>query len=52
MIFRIFHSVGNFIIPTDSYFSEGLKPPTRLEIRFISNNIDDLINRILLVITY
>ena len=20
---------GNFIIPTDSYFSEGLKPPTR-----------------------
>ena len=23
-----FHSVGNVIIPTDSYFSEGFKPPT------------------------
>ena len=23
-----FHSVGNVIIPIDSYFSEGLKPPT------------------------
>ena len=25
-----FHSVGNFIIPIDSYVSEGLKPPTSL----------------------
>ena len=25
----IFHSVGNFIIPIDKYFSEGFKPPTR-----------------------
>ena len=25
----IFSYIGNFIIPTDYYFSEGLKPPTR-----------------------
>ena len=24
----IFPYIGNVIIPTDSYFSEGLKPPT------------------------
>jgi hypothetical protein len=32
----IFHSVGNFILPTDSYFSEGLKPPTRWCVHGIS----------------
>jgi hypothetical protein len=26
-----FHILGR-IVPTDSYFSEGLKPPTRLDI--------------------
>jgi hypothetical protein len=26
----IFPYIGNVIIPTDSYFSEGLKPPTRI----------------------
>ena len=30
MAFMTFHSVGNVIIPTDLYFSEGLKPPTRI----------------------
>ena len=30
--FMTFHSVGNVIIPTDQYFSEGLKPPTRIYI--------------------
>ena len=29
----IFPYVGNVIIPLDSYFSEGLKPPTRFGIR-------------------
>jgi hypothetical protein len=28
--FYDFPYIGNVIIPTDSYFSEGLKPPTRL----------------------
>ena len=28
----IFPYIGNFIIPTDSYFSEGLTPPTRIYI--------------------
>ena len=28
-LFMTFHSVGNVIIPTDSYFSEVFKPPTR-----------------------
>ena len=27
--FYDFPYIGNFIIPTDSYFSEGLKPPSR-----------------------
>jgi hypothetical protein len=39
-----FPYIGNVIIPTDSYFSEGLKPPTILD--FQANLQYDLSNSI------
>ena len=38
--FRFFHSVGNFIIPTDLHiFSEGLlKPPTSMKIERVKDS--------------
>ena len=33
-----FPYIGNVIIPTDSYFSEGLKPPTSNYTGMIGNN--------------
>ena len=33
----IFPYIGNLIIPIDSYFSEGFKPPTRLVIDDATN---------------
>ena len=41
-IWIIFPSIGNFIIPIDSYFSEGLKPPTSSKKCYSQQTTDDL----------
>jgi hypothetical protein len=37
--FMTFHILGR-IIPTDEYFSEGLKPPTSLGFRILKQQCD------------
>jgi hypothetical protein len=51
--FKIFHSVGNVIIPTDElhHFSEGrLKPPTKSLLTIINHIISININHIWLIL--
>ena len=38
----LFSHILGIIIPTDSYFSEGFKPPTRKEFQIKSNNLEFL----------